>query len=173
MSVIAKLNLLAVRAFGGGSLYELSCVCQNDLMAMYADSDEDKLFTTASPWGEARMNVSLPAEAAHPAVQSQFYAMLVHKGEPGFTTEPKGAFLVCPARILHVGDFGGTTKRVHISSAYNVPEGLALRTFSWSMSIDNPGASDQLKPGTGGWLFSLYLAGPFDKRTAIDAAHGK
>src|SRR3546814_9159944 len=56
MSVIAKLNLLAVRAFGGGSLYEMSCVCQDDLMAMYAKSDEDKLFTNASPWGEARLN---------------------------------------------------------------------------------------------------------------------
>lgn len=173
MSVIAKLNLAAVRPFGNGSLYELGCVCQNDLMAMYADSDEDKLFTNASPWGEARINTSLPAAAAHPAQGSQFYAMLVHKDEPGFTTQPKGAFLVCPARISHVEDFGGTTKRVHICSTYDVPKDLALRNFSWSMSIDNPGASDQLKPGSDGWLFSLYPAGDFDKRTAIDAAHGK
>lgn len=173
MSVIAKLNLNAVRPFGLGSLYELGCVCQNDLMAMYADSDEDKLFTNASPWGEARMNVSLAAQGAHPAQGTQFYAMLIHKDEPGFTTEPKGAFLVCPARISSVEDFGGTSKRVHISSAHNVPDGLALRNFSWTMSIDNPGASDQLKPGTDGWLFSLYPAGEFDKRTAIDAAHGR
>src|SRR3546814_1378483 len=99
MSVIAKLNLLAVRAFGGGSLYEMSCVCQDDLMAMYAKSDEDKLFTNASPWGEARLNTSLGVEAAHPAPMSQFYAMLVHKDEPGFHTEPKGTLFVCPARI--------------------------------------------------------------------------
>src|SRR3546814_8527960 len=105
MSVIAKRNLLAVRAFGGGSLYEMSCVCQDDLMAMYAKSDEDKLFTNASPWGEARLNTSLGVEAAHPAPMSQFYAMLVHKAEPGFTTEPNGALLVCPARISHTEDF--------------------------------------------------------------------
>src|SRR3546814_1084290 len=143
MSVIAKLNLLAVLAFGGGSLYEMSCVCQDDLMAMYAKSDEDKLFTNASPWGEARLNTSLGVEAAHPAPMSQFYAMLVHKDEPGFTTEPKGALFVCPARISHIEDFGGTTKRIHIASGREVPASLALRNFNWTMSIDNPGASDQ------------------------------
>src|SRR3546814_9556420 len=42
MSVIAKLDLLAVRAFGGGSLYEMSCVCQDDLMAMYAKRSEER-----------------------------------------------------------------------------------------------------------------------------------
>ena len=173
MSVIAKLNLAAVRPFGQGSLLELGCVCQNDLMAMYAESDEDKLFTNASPWGEAKLSLSLPVESNPASVGSQFYAMLVHKDEPGFTTEPAGAFLVCPARISSVEDFGGTSKRVHITSAWKVPDGLALRNFSWSMSIDNPGASDQLKPGTDGWLFSLYPAGEFDKRTAIDAAHGR
>src|SRR3546814_8721156 len=87
---------------------------------------------------------------------SQFYAMLVHKDEPGFTTEPKGALFVCPARISHIEDFGGTTKRIHIASGREVPASLALRNFNWTMSIDNPGASDQLKPGTDGWLFSLY-----------------
>src|SRR3546814_14963592 len=104
MSVIAKLNLLAVRAFGGGSLYEMSCVCQDDLMAMYAKSDEDKLFTNASPWGEARLNTSLGVEAAHPAPMSPFYAMLVHKDEPGFTTRSeerrvgKGCVITCRSR---------------------------------------------------------------------------
>src|SRR3546814_3456431 len=82
---------------------------------------------------------------------SQFYAMLVHKDEPGFTTEPKGALFVCPARFSHIEDFGGTTKRIHIASGREVPASLALRNFNWTMSIDNPGASDQLKPGTDGW----------------------
>lgn len=175
MSVIAKLNLNAVRAFGAGALLELGCVCQNDLMAMYADSDEDKLFTTASPWGEARLNVALPVGAvgANPSPGSQFYAMLVHKDEPGFTTEPKGAYLVCPARIASVEDFGGNSKKVHISSSFTVPDGLTLRSLSWSMTVDNPGASDQLKAGSDGWLFSLFPAGDFDKASTIAAAHGR
>src|SRR3546814_5748239 len=76
--------------------------------------------------------------------------MLVHKDEPGFTTEPKVALFVCPARISHIEDFGGTTKRIHIASGREAPASLALRNFNWTMSIDNPGASDQLKPGTDG-----------------------
>src|SRR3546814_14035258 len=110
MSVIAKLNLLAVRAFGGGSLYEMSCVCQDDLMAMYAKSDEDKLFTNASPWGEARLHTSLGVEPAHPAPMSKFHDMLVHQQHPGFPTQPKAATIVRPAQISPPQNFGPTPK---------------------------------------------------------------
>src|SRR3546814_11530631 len=104
---------------------------------------------------------------------SQFYAMLVHKDEPGFTTEPKGALFVCPARISHIEDFGGTTKRIHIASGREVPASLALRNFNWTLSIDTPGASDQLKPGSDGGPFSLSPPAESDKRPAIDAEHGR
>lgn len=173
MSVIAKLDVRGYRPFGTGSLIELGCVCQNDLMAMYADSDEDKLFTKASPWGEARLHVSSGFEFPQAMLGDQFYAMLVHKDEPGFTVQPEGAFLVCPARIASVENMGGTTNRVNITSGYDVPKELALRNFNWSMSIDNPGASDQLKPGTDGWLFSIFPARQFDKSSAIASAHGR
>src|SRR3546814_12621684 len=97
--------------------------------------------------------------------------MLVHKDEPGFTTEPKGALFVCPARISHIEDFGGTTKRIPIPSGRVVPASLALRNFNWTMSIDNRGASDQLKPGTYAWLSSLYPARELDKITSLDDPH--
>src|SRR3546814_19525655 len=82
---------------------------------------------------DLRLNTSLGVEAAHPAPMSQFYAMLVHKDEPGFTTEPKGALFVCPARISHIEDFGGTTKRIHVASGREVPASLALRHFTWPL----------------------------------------
>ena len=173
MSVIAKLSVRDVHNFGTGTLVDMGCVCENDLMANYAGSEEDKLFTKASPWGEARFNLGIFELGASVFQGDQFYAMLVHKDEPGYTENPAGSFLSCPARIASVVDYGGTSKTVNITSDNSVPKELLLRQFNWKMTIDNPGASNQLKPGSDGWWFSLFKAAGTNRNEVIAKAHGR
>lgn len=169
MSVIAKLSLNAIRDFGAGALYELSCVCQDDLMAEYAGSEEDKLFTRFSPWGEARIHLRSGAQFPQAHLQDAFYAMMVPKAE-GREGHPDGAWLSSPARIASMTDFGGSSRQVEICNSHDVPVGNAIANFNWRMSVDNPAASDQLVPGSDGWTFSLWNAGDFTRDAAIAAA---
>jgi hypothetical protein len=173
MSVIAKLIVRGSSAFGPGVLVEMGCICENDLMTNWTSlkDDEDRMFTTASPSGDARLNLAVSPQFPQMNQGDDYYFVLTHKDEPGFTENPKGCFLTSKARISHVTDFGGTTKYVEICSE-NPQQYATLQRFGWKMSIDNPGAYNQLKPGTGGWLLSIFPCKSFTIRTAIDAAHG-
>jgi hypothetical protein len=189
MSVIAKLQVRGVTDFGMGKLIELSCVCENDLMAAYAKAEEDRLFTKYSPWGE--MKVSQPEgwaltpfawTAGDPlAPPPSFYVMALHadehdhvEGQIAWHT-PDVNFPGCSAwaygTCYSVTDFGGTRHVEFRANSGGKITGRAIERLNWKMSVDNPGASNQFKPGDG-YYFVLYDASKFDMHQAIRAAHG-
>lgn len=194
MSVIAKLVVRNQVEYGtGGRLIELGCLCDNDLMAGYAADEQDKLFTKYSPWGE--MKVSQPEgfgltgtmeSGAHDdggiTQPPAFYVMALHASEhelkeqgdaysypdANFPGSSAWAYGVCH----RVEIFGGDTKRVEFRAGNTgTVKGKGIEKFNWRMSVDNPGASDQFKPGEC-YYFVLYPAAKFDRNAAIRAAHG-
>lgn len=166
MSVIAKMNVQAARDFGNGGLVELSCICANDLMTAYAESHEDKLFTKYSPWGEARLH--LQAGVSLPMVGDQFYLMVLTPDEVDGKAHVAAQY-ACPIQIMGVTDRGeGAAKMVEFTGGMS-PRGVA--NFSWKMSVDNPAATDQFKPGTSGYELGFYPVSKFDRDEAIAAAH--
>lgn len=174
MSVIAKLNIRASVAFGTGNLIELGCVCENDLMTAYATSEEDKLFSQYSPWGE--MKLSQPAgfslgSAPDPVGGAKaFYVMMLADSEVE-GGKFHGAVAFCRAR-LSLTDFGdGRDKIVEFHNDGDKADNLAVDRLFWKMSVNNPGALNQFKPGPGYWL-AMYPADKFDRDDAIRAAHG-
>lgn len=171
MSVIAKMNVLATRDFGTGALIELSCVCANDLMAAYAESHEDKLFTQYSPWGEAR--VQLFAGHRIPFEGDQFYLVAMRKDE--CRGQPmSGASYLVPARCASLTHFAdGQDKRVEFQLGWR-KETVAVHAsgFNWKMSVNNPGALCQFVPGTDDYWIGFYPVSKFDRNEAIADAHG-
>lgn len=179
MSMIAKMSITKATQYGQGTLFELQCIAANETMAMYAGSEEDKLFSTASPSGE--MQVHQPAGfvlgRAWESVRSgdQFYVMCVAADEPRAAEFP-GASAWIKARCASLTDFGGTSKQLSFcasSPAHYRKDGetYAIENFAWKMSVDNPLASGQIKPGETYWI-ALYPVAEFTRDQAIAAAHG-
>lgn len=177
MSVIAKLSIQGLVTFGTGHHVTMGCVAANDLMAMYATSEEDKLFSKASPWGQ--MHLHQPAGARLGEVPPigngpQFYVMVVWKDERHDPAFP-GAHAVCDAKCNSLTDFGGTSKHVEFVDAphysRDTPKpGRGVDRLNWKMSVDNPAASDQFVPAKECWIV-FYPAETFDRDQAIAAAH--
>lgn len=168
MSVIAKLNVSDVRDFGSGALIELSCVCANDLMAAYAESHEDKLFTKYSPWGEARLHVE--AGVKLPLKGDQYYLMILADDEAGEQPHP-AADLRTKLWVQGVTDRGeGAAKQLEMMGGKD-PSGITA--FNWRMAVDNPGATNQLKAGSSGYTVGFYPTVRFDRDETIAAAHSK
>lgn len=44
--------------------------------------------------------------------------------------------------------------------------------LNWKMAVDNPGATNQFKPGASDYWIVLYPESSFDRDAAIRAAHG-
>lgn len=190
MSVIAKLVVRGVTDFGTGKLVELSCVCENDLMAAYAKSHEDKLFTMASPWGEMKVSQAegwaltpFDWKAGDPlSLPPAFYVMALAADEHEYVEgqvawhTPDVNFPGCSAWAYgtchSVTDFGGTRHVEFRANAGGAIGGRAVERLNWKMSVDNPHASNQFKPGTS-YYFVLYAADKFDMQAAIAAAHGR
>lgn len=179
MSVIAKFATREVVQFGTGSLISLSCWCENDLMAAYATDEQDKLFTKYSPWGEMRINTfeNNPLFHAHSDYNqaSAFYVVLLSAAEAGEIgdTEARafaGATIFAKVRCKSLTDFGGGTKNVEFTLTEKQPH-RGVDGFNWKMAVDNPGASDQFKPGEL-YFMAFYDATKFTSREAIRAAHG-
>lgn len=173
MSVIAKLNIRNVVTFDTGNLIELGCICENDLMTAYATSEEDKLFSQFSPWGEMKISQPLGfslGNAPDPVAGAKaYYVMMLAEAEVGDRRFP-GAVAFCPAR-LSLTDFGdGRDKIVEFHNDGAKTDGLAVDRLFWKMNVNNPGALRQFKPGAGYWL-ALYPADVFTRDTAIAAAH--
>lgn len=175
MSVIAKLSIRAISAFGHGTLTEFGCVCANDLMAMYAGSEEDKLFTTASPWGEAKLSGqgALGSAADGFGDGATFYFMVLWPDEAPAEPEKfnafNGATLAFKGRCNSLLDLG-YSKTVEFTAERQADRGIDR--FAWKMMVDNPGAYNQFKPGTECWI-ALYPVSSFDRDGAIRAAHGR
>lgn len=189
MSVIAKLMVRGVVPFGaGGKLIELSCVCDNDLMAAYATTEEDKLFTKYSPWGEMRLHQpdgwSLAPHSYDPSdgmtVPPAFYVMAINESEhdlveeAGHAFEPSanfpGASVWAMGVCYSVTDFGGTKQVQFQANNGGSVKGRAFEKLNWRMSVDNPAASGQFKPGER-YFIVLYPAERFSRDQAIRAAH--
>lgn len=175
MSVIAKVTIRAITAFGTGQLFELGCVAENDMMAAYAKSEEDRLFTKYSPWGEIKL--CQPAGYAlgyGPDEFKQgdaFYVMLL-SAEEADDTKFSGAYAKCPARCASVTDFGdGQAKRLEFRNEGAHDDHRGVDKLNWKMSVDNPAATNQVKAGALYWI-ALYPAPTFDRDSAIRAAHG-
>lgn len=190
MSVIAKLMIRGVTDFGMGRLIELSCVCENDLMAAYATSEEDRLFSKYSPSGDMKMSQpagwTLGEEPDEFTPPRAFYVMALHESEyahkapdlspdrdryqkdRNFPTASAWAFGFC----YSMTSFGADTRRVEFrANSGGSIQGRAIEKLNWKMSVDNPAASGQFKPGERYW-FALYDAARFDRDAAIRAAHG-
>lgn len=190
MSVIAKMLVRGQTNFGVGQLFELGCVCENDLMAAYAGSEEDRLFTKYSPSGEMKVhqpasfclssqyepeepdNLSAPAPKA-------YYVMALAEAEHEYVDDPRcnswddknfpGSAAWCFAQCHSLTQFGGDTARVEFRAGNG--RGRGVDALNWKMSVDNPAASNQFKPGQNYWI-ALYDASRFDRDAAIRAAHG-
>jgi hypothetical protein len=187
MSVIAKLNIRSQTDFGTGRLIELSCVCENDLMAAYATSEEDRLFTKYSPWGEMKLsqpegwalgNGKTGDEFGPPPA---FFVMALAEREhehipaPAESYMPDANFPGASAWVFgychSILDLGGTRHVEFRGGNAGTIKGRAIEKLNWKMAVDNPGASNQFKPGERYWIV-LYAAEKFDRDGAIRAAHG-
>lgn len=175
MSVIAKLQLNGTLDFGTGSLSKLSCVCENDLMAAYAKSNEDRLFTKYSPWGEMRIGYGFKDKFGLRkfAEGHKFYAIALRSSKK---PPCPGAEHVHPARCHVIHDFG-TTKQIEVSydgwsqSAQNPKPDTHPGEFHWRMSIDNPPAVAFFEPGKSDYWIAFYDAELWSIETALGDAH--
>lgn len=177
MSVIAKMNVRKVTPYGAAQHVELGCVCENDLMAAYAASDEDKLFTRYSPWGEMHLHQPAGYSLSGELIDGfntapAFYVMVLFGAEADGRT-CAGAYAICEAVVYSLTDFGHDSVRVE----FRDQKAEASRTkgvdrLNWRMTVDNPRASGQFKAGER-CLIALFPTASFDRDQAIAAAHAE
>jgi len=180
MSVIAKLYIQDTRNYGSGALTLLNCVCDNDMMAAYAESEEDKLFTRYSPSGDVKLHhESGWTPLGEP--QEKFYFMIVRDDEVEDHTFP-GAKAFRRLQVYSVTDFGHDSKKLEFRDVTlaNEPHPATdhrakiISKFSWHMTIDNPPLMESgfLKPGGTNFWLVIYPADKFTRDQAIAASHG-
>lgn len=176
MSVIAKLYVQENRNYGAGSLTQMNCVCENDMMAAYAGSEEDKLFTQYSPQGDVKIH----HDAGWVPIGEQgdkFYFMILSDDEVEDATFPS-AIAYRKLMVHSVTDFGFDSRRLDMREAGN-PEGdwpgKRISRFSWTMTVDNPALMNGgfFKAGSAKYWLAIYPASDFTRDTAIAAAHGR
>lgn len=194
MTVIAKLSVNSVVEFGTGTFALLGCICENDLMAAYNPSEEDKLFTRYSPWGEMRLNqrqnwaVFTKQEDVHVEIPNSgakaFYVVLLTEDEIG-DAKFEGASAFIKVNCYSKSKFAGDGSRVELREIYTWKNNLAeidadrygrsrggvIEKLSWKMHVDNPSAEAGFVPGQDYWV-AFYDADEFDMRGAIFAAQG-
>jgi hypothetical protein len=175
MSVIAKMSAAAVRAFGPTKLVELHCVCADELMPSCGDgsakANENHTFQQASPNGDAKLTLctDVPVKEGE-----EFYLIFHHQPEPPAFD---GALAVVDARCNSVTLYGGISSQVDVSSANRYHKDplrheKQVAQFSLKMSIDNPAASIQFKPGEGGYWIGIYRASEMTMSQALVLARG-
>lgn len=188
MSVIAKLYVSKHVPFGTGSYVELSCIAENDLMAAYATTNEDKLFSKYSPYGEIRLNqraqwAVFTKDEAHvqpPGPPLAFYAIMVpakDTADGAFNKASAAIKIECVAKTKRAGDGSFVELREVYSWAkdtadagYQDRRGV-IEKLSWRMQVDNPPAEAGFVPGEAYWLL-FYSASTFDMAAALALAHG-
>lgn len=168
-AIISKMKIKTQRDFGSsGTLATLDCVCENDLMAAYARSEEDRCFTKYSPYGEAQVGASLLSGACNLMGGEQLYVVVTRR-EDGY--ECQGAIKLWKAerhfinaRCVCVTDFGdGQAKVVEMAQSY-VDEKVG---FNMKTAIDNPPAVEFFVPGKDDYRVAFYDAKAFDRDTAL------
>lgn len=175
MSVIAKMQIQAVTPFGVGQSLDLGCVASNETMANYAGSEEDKLFSKASPSGSMRLNQPagfiLGKPYHEPGQEPDTFYVMVLFGDEIDDQSFKGAYAVVEARCASVTDYGGTSKEVRFHDASSkTSRTRGIDRLNWKMMVDNPGAQVQFKPDTP-CVIAFYPTTNFDRDQAIAAAH--
>lgn len=168
-AVIAKLQVTSCRSFGSsGGLTILNCVCENDLMAAYAEAEEDRCFTKYSPWGEAQFGGYLGSGNVELLEGQKFYAIVLRGVRPACAKAATASWkperrTTLSVRAHAVTDYGdGQAKRIEICNEYNEPVG-----FNWKMSIDNPPAVEFFEPGKTDYWVAFYPADHFTRDTAL------
>lgn len=181
MSVIAKFAVRTVSNFGTGNLVELSCWCDDDLMAAYAEDEGDKLFTKYSPSGDMKLCQPAYVQLGKPSdgfggKDEAFYVMMLNTDElpEGFDqlTDGKqfpGSRLAFQGTCYSLTDFGHGKQVVFLGKEKQ--SHMGMDRFRWQMMVDNPGASDQFKPGHDCWIV-FYPCERYTRNKAIAAAHG-
>ena len=182
MSVIAKFAVRSVEDFGTGKLLHLSCWCDQDLMAAYAEDESDKLFTKYSPSGDMKLcqpqhcQLGQPGDYEFSRPDEAFYVMMLNADElpEGADKELSlgkhfpGASLAFKGSCFSLTDFGHG-KQVIFTGAPGQSH-LGMDRFRWQMMVDNPGASAQFRPGHDVWI-AFYPCARFSRNQAIAAAH--
>lgn len=163
MSVIAKIEVRGVDSSQYGHRIDAACVCENALMAGYAPENEDVLFTTASPWGEARITLQNDPNLIE---GDKLYVIFTR------TPQPK-AMNFGKVRVSSITDYGGTSKKTTIASAYRsgALEPEDFQYFVFHITIDNPKASSQFVAGDENWYAGIYRASLVSQSAAIELAH--
>lgn len=192
MTVIAKLYAQEVTEFGTGTFAQLACIANSDLMAAYATSDEDKLFSRYSPWGEIRLHqrsgwcVFTKAEqhVGGPWDPKAYYAVMQPAGEIE-ADRFKGAEAFVKINCYSTMRLAQDGTRVELREVYDWKKlgdeeaaGPSTRSragviekLSWKMHVDNPPAEAQFVAGENYWL-AFYDASRFNMQEALAAAHG-
>lgn len=155
MSVIAKMYVVGEpKRFPNGAFYNLGCQYDADLSTA---SNEDVRFTQATPWGEASFTVEdfiVPRLGAKPG-STLYFLYSDEDDRPNIDTCEAAIVVSCKS----ITDFGHS-RQVELTNAFgpNAPANPIDRSrrlaesFHCRMTIDNPGASLQFKPGKNYWL---------------------
>lgn len=179
MSVIAKMSINTVTPFGFGRSVDFNCVAANDMMAGFDEgkSEEDRLFSVASPSGSMRINQPGGwqwGRATHdlePLNAADTFYVVVLFGDESEGCLNDEACARIDATCVSTTNFGGTSLQVEFRSAYYKSERTrGIDSLHWKMMVDNPGAQVQFKPGAK-CLIVFYPANTFTRDTAIAAAH--
>jgi len=192
MSVIAKLSVNAFAAFSTGSMVELSCVASNEVMAAYAGSEEDRLFSRYSPSGTIRLHQAanwavftdpqtayVERDPTQPWERPMFYVMLIGLDEAEAPVFKDVAYVQVECYSVSKYAYDGIRVELRDVRGWRDPEkahshrdrGDAIEKLSWTMHVDNPPAEGQFVAGRKYWV-AFYPVGQFDRDQAIRAAHG-
>lgn len=164
MSVIAKMDVSAVREFGNGTLIDLNCVYENN--GLNSEAWEDRRFTRATPWGEGRLTTP---HAMHFQKGKQFYLVFVKANsiEEVYRPRPECS-LAMFTKVQKCEPWPGTTA-LEIVKDKSVDDHVTSSTsLNLRLSIDNPAAAEQF---TDGACFYLCFY-PADQVTLHEAAEG-
>ena len=177
MSVVAKMRAnQKPRLFPEVQQVDLDCVCDDRLFTINTPVpgrvSENQTFSQASPQGNCRFQLPTSEPVG---MDEDFYLIF----QEGIECPPmEGALVVSKVRCMSVTDFGGTSKQVDVCSVYRdydhqarQPAADAHPRQTWSfhlrMSIDNPAASIQFRPGDTTYWLGIYRARDFDLPAAL------
>ncbi len=171
MSFIAKMNVNAARLFSDGNVM-LNIQCVYDT-ALGEAENEDVRFTKASPYGEGHLTVEPGPDA--PQQGTSIYLTFDDQKPDNFDL----CMFALPVQICEVFETPhsrkatfrpawGTAKKLD-----DIPPGKRIAkekpSFEMSMSVDNPGAYQQLGAGKTFWM-QVFDASKFSMTEAIHNA---
>lgn len=190
MSVIGKMTVNGATVFDKGQKVEMSCVCENELMAHYHPENENVVFTRYSPSGQATLHfdklVDLPKmptsydSTDRDGVKSTHHYDKVCELYLVYLKQPEqpnldGATFFARLRVNCISIYSGTSKQVELCNVYHRQDHAfaanEARLANLKLGIDNPAAADQFVPGEEGWWVVGYRAAETTQADALALAH--